>query len=162
MSNVKKAYQPIVNLLTANQDARVGDILDDVIALAAAKTGGGGGKPTTFHKDAEGNVVAVQCYYFKKWFNPEFVPFGKKATSPTGLDRFTKAGLAAWNKSQSVLKKAKDEALAKLRANEIDADGVNAMITEAEEAAKTQADMPEEYIGFDTLEELLEHYGIDS
>ena len=38
MATIKKAYQSIVELLQANEDAKVSDVLQDVIDLASAKT----------------------------------------------------------------------------------------------------------------------------
>jgi hypothetical protein len=149
----KKVFAPIMTLLAANMGATVGDIYADVEALTSAKTGGGGGKATTFHKDEEGNVVAVQCYYHQKWFDPRVVDFGKKATSPTGLDRFTKHGLSMWTKQQAACKKATAEVYARLLAEEISNDEARELIAKAEAEKSTIVDHPEG--GFETLEELL-------
>lgn len=154
MATIKKAYAAIVELLEANQDAQVSDILPSVIELAAAKTGAGGGKATAFHRNEEGEVVAIKCYYHKLWMDPRVVEFGKKATSPTGMNNMCKDGVSKWTKQQRESKAAEAELLTRVAAGELaveDIAGEQERI--AEEAARIEA--REDGYGFETLEECL-------
>ena len=153
---IKKAYQDIVTLLEDNNDAIVSDILPQVIQLASAKTGGGGGgRATTFHKDEEGNIVAIKCYYHNLWMDPEVAEFGKKTGSATGLNSMCKDGVSKWTKQQRQTKKAKEQLLQDLAAGEITADELPQALEEIEAASNEIIPRDDAY-GFETLEELLE------
>lgn len=157
MTKIKKAYLPIYELLEANQDALVADILPQVVELASAKVGAGGGKASTFHK-IEDRVVAIFCYYHKKWMNPEVVAFGAKATSPTGLNNMCKDGANKWSKQNREAKLAEAELLNRVTAGELDVADIPAEQDRIKEESKRI--VPFEGEAFDTLEELLEHYGL--
>lgn len=152
---IKKAYVAIVELLQENKDALVSEVLDQVIALSAAKTGAGGGKATAFHRNEEGEVVAIKCYYHKLWMDPAVVEFGKKATSPTGLNNMCKDGVSKWTKQQREAKAAEAELLNLVASGEL---AVEDIAGEQERIAElTQRIEPrEDGYGFETLEECLE------
>ena len=61
---IKKAFQPIVDLLSANKAKKVSEVFDQVSALCEAKGGAGGGG-TTVRKDDKGNLTHILCYYHK-------------------------------------------------------------------------------------------------
>lgn len=154
MATIKKAYAAIVELLQANVDAIVGEVLPQVIELAAAKTGAGGGKATAFHRNEEGVVVAIKCYYHKLWMDPAVVEFGKKATSPTGLNNMCKDGVSKWTKQQRDSKNAEAALLTRVAAGEL---AIEDIATEQEAIAETAAMITprEDEYGFETLEECL-------
>ena len=154
MTVIKKAYKDIVDLMEANVDAVVADILPAVIELAAAKTGSGGGKATVFERDEEGEVVAIRCYYHKLWMDPRVVEFGKKATSPTGMNNMCKDGVSKWTKQQREIKNAEADILNKVADGELAvADIAAEQARIAEEAARIEP--REDGYGFATLEECL-------
>lgn len=151
---IKKVFIPLVDLLEANPDATVADVLPQVIELTSAKTGSGGGKATVFERDEDGEVVAIRCYYHKLWMDPRVVEFGKKATSPTGLNNMCKDGVSKWTKQQREIKSAEAEILTKLAAGELaveDIAGEQERI--AEEASRIEP--REDGYGFETLEECI-------
>ncbi len=152
---IKKVFTDIMSLLAANMGETVESIYAQAEALASAKSGGGSGV-TSFHKDDEGNVIALRCGYFQKWFFAEEVEFGKKASSASGYNTMCKAGTSAWTKAQATFKKAKEQLLDDVSAGDVAPSDISA-ITEALEVARlTIADMPEGMpAGADTLEELL-------
>lgn len=156
MATIKKAYQDLIALLENNADATVSDILPQAIALASAKTGGGGSHATTFHKDEDGNVIGVRCFYFKKWMNPNVVPFGAKKTSPTGLNSMCKEGVSNWTKQQREFAKGKEALLQAVASGDESADNIASRLEELEEARQTIVDSDLEM--FDTLEDLLDAY----
>lgn len=155
MSVIKKAYAAIVDLLQANEHVRVGDILSQVLEMTSAKTGAGGGKATAFYRNEEGEVVAIKCYYHKLWMDPRVVEFGKKATSPTGLNNMCKEGVSKWTKQQREIKIAEAELLSRVAAGDLPIENIGAEQERiAEEAARIEP--REDGYGFETLEECLE------
>lgn len=155
MANIKKAFIAIVAVLQDNEDAKVRDILPQVIELASAKTGGGGGKATTFHKDDNDVVVAILCYYHKLWMSPNDVEFGEKKSSATGFNSMCKDGVSKWTKQQRDTKKARDALLTDIASGEIEATDLPALLAEIEEAADAIIPREDGY-GYETLEALLE------
>ena len=153
MSNIKKAYQPIMSLLAANMSSTVEDIYEEALALTVAQTGGGGGKATTFHRDEDGNVVAIRCGYFGLWFLTSEVEFGAKKGSASGFNTMCKEGVSLWNKQQTAAKKAKEQLLSDVASGEVDASDI-AAIQEEIEAARNERPEPS-VPGFETLEEAL-------
>lgn len=154
MATIKKAYAAIASLLAGNMDATVADIYPQFEALASAKAGGGGGRATTFHRDEQGNVTALFCAYYKKWFPVDGdVEFGKKASTQSGFNNYSKPGLALFTKQLNEFKKAKDALLIEVAADPSKAETLQAELDKLEEAR--HAIQPVEG-GFDTLEELLQ------
>lgn len=154
MTQIKKAYQQIVNLLEANPDVKVKTLLDQVRELASAKSAGGGAS-TTFHVDeATSQVTAIRCYYHGLWMNPQIAEFGKKAGSASGFNPMSKDGLSKWNKQQSTYKKAKEQLLAQVATGEVQAADIEAHLA-AFEQAREQVIPREDGYGFATLEECL-------
>lgn len=156
MATIKKAYQPIMSILAGviGQEFTQ-ETYDEVLALTVAKQGGGGGAATTFHRDDEGNVVAVKCFYHGLWMSPAVAEFGKKASSASGLNSMCKEGVSKWTKQQSQFKKAKEELLEQVAAGEVAPDEINDKLEALEEARKAVAPREDGY-GFETLDECLE------
>lgn len=155
MPEVKKAYVDLVNFLEENADKKVKTILDDVIAMCAPKAGGGGGNAATFHRDENGNVVAVRCYYHGLWMDPSIVPFGTKANSASGLNSMCKDGMSKWTKQQRVAKNAKDKLLADVASGEVPAEQLPKLLQDIEDARGAVEPIDGNYQGFETLEECL-------
>lgn len=160
MANIKKAFQPIVDLLEANKDKKVSTILEDIMALAAAKTGGGGGT-TSFHKTEDGTVVALRCAYHKKFFIPSEVEFGAKASSTSGFAAMSKDGTAKWNAQYKAAKEAEAGLLERVSSGDLP---VADIPVEQERIAQERAEIvPIEGIeGYETLEECLAAQGIEA
>ena len=155
MSNIKKAFLPIVELLQANQDMLVSDILPQIVELTAAKTGAGGGKASTFHRDDAGNVVAVKCYYHGLWMHVTAVEFGEKKSSASGLNSMSKDGTSKWTKQNAGAKKAKEALLTRVAEGAITANDLPAELEQIEKDRAAIIPMDSEYQGFETLEECL-------
>lgn len=155
-NKIKKAFAPIVNLLEANLSLTVEEILPQVVELAAAKTGGGsgGGRASEFHRDEDGNVVAIRCYYHKLWMDPRVVEFGAKKDSATGYNNMCKDGVSKWTKANNAVKKINDDIINEVIAGEIAADQVETVRAERVEEAKTIVPREDGY-GFETVEECL-------
>lgn len=157
MSTIKKAFQPIMSVLAAalTNEQVTQEVHDEVLALTVAKTGNGGGKASTFHRDEDGTVVGVLCYYHKLWMNPADVEFGAKASSPTGLNNMCKDGVSKWTAQQRKAKQAESTLLAQLSSGELAIEDLEA--AQAEIEAERVAIIPrEDGYGYATLEALLE------
>lgn len=157
MSAIKKAFAPIVDALRAAIDAdpkvKVASILDQIVELASAKSGAGGGKATTFHRNEAGEVTGVKCYYHGLWMDPRVVEFGEKKSSASGLNSMSKEGMSKWTKQNAAAKKAKEELLLKVQSGEVAADSIASELARIE-AEKDAVHPREDGYGFATLEEL--------
>ena len=80
-TQVKKAFVELVELLEANQNKKIATIMPEILELVQGKSGG-----KTFHKDSDGNVVAIYCYYHKKWELVSEQEYGSKANTATDRD----------------------------------------------------------------------------
>lgn len=159
MATIKKAYTAIISVLSAaieaDENATIASVIDEVTALAAAKTGAGGGKATAFHRNEEGEVVAIKCYYHKLWMDPRVVDFGLKATSPTGLNNMCKDGVSKWTKQQRDVKAQEADLLGRVTSGDLAVEDIPAEQERIAEEAKSITPREDEY-GFETLEECLE------
>jgi hypothetical protein len=157
MSQVKKVFQEVYNLLVANQEAKVSDLLPKALELMSSKQTNNG--PTSY-KDANGNVLAVFCYYHKKWEVVAHHQYGAKSNTATGLNTMCKAGVNSWSAQQRKLKNNSSELLAKVASGEISALDLVSERDRTEEEIKTivfpvgYTDLP----AFDTLEELEDYF----
>lgn len=156
--SIKKAFAPILSVLTTaleqNPKARVSDIIDEVTALASAKSGSGGGKATTFHRNEAGEVIGIKDYYFGKWMDPRVAEFSPKKSSASGFNSMSKEGTSNWTKQNAAYKKGKEELLEQLAAGTV-SQGDLATHLQALEDAKSTVIAQKDGYGFDTLEELL-------
>lgn len=154
--SIKKAYQAIISTLEANREELVSDILPTIIELASAKTGGGGGKATSFHRAEDGTIAAIHCFYHKVWIAPSLIEFGAKASSATGLNSMCKSGVSNWTKQQRSFKKGKEDLLTQVASGDIEATAIQDYLAELEEAKNIIVPIDGDYQGFETLDECLE------
>lgn len=163
MVQVKKAFQPIVDLLEANKDVKVSKVLEQVIELTQAKTSRAEGN--TFLKDAQGNTVAIFDYYFKRWMplvGSKAVEFGAKAKTSTGFNTMCKEGVSQWTKQQREAKQAGADLLAKVASGEIKPADITAHQATIEEARKrivfpTTEDGKTIELGYADMESLMKY-----
>jgi hypothetical protein len=161
MATIKKAFAPIISVLSAamqaDPDATIASVFDEVEGLAAAKTGAGGGKASTFHRNDDGVVVAVKCYYLDKWLHlgAPGVEFGEKKSSASGLNSMCKHGMSNWTKQNNAAKKEKEELLTRVSEKEVDASEVPNELKAIAERKDAIVPLEGDYQGFETLEECL-------
>lgn len=154
---IKKVYEAVVQLLEANTTLTVAEVLDEVKALCAAKTGGNsgtGGNARTHRRDAEGNVTHIQDYYDKLWKDVRVADFGAKKGSPTGLNTMTKESVSNWNAMKKAEAKVADQVLQEVISGELAQDRIEDRKAELLESA-TVIVAPSDGYGFATLEEAL-------
>ena len=154
---IKKAFEPIVTLLESNADSIAPELLAQVKELASAKVGGGGGKATTFHRDENGEVVAIKCYYHKLWMSPQVAEFGAKKGSASGFNSMCKDGVSKWTKQKAAADKAEAAILDDIANGDLDGTAEAIQARRDEIAAEASQIIPrEDGYGFETLEECLE------
>ena len=120
MTTIKKDFVAIVELLEANQNKKVSSILPQLLELCTKKNNGGSDIGKTFIKNDNDEVVAVYCYYHKKWEVVAEVPYGKKAGTSTGLNTMCKEGVSNWTKAQRKAKQAESDLLTKLASGDLE------------------------------------------
>lgn len=155
MSTIKKVYQEVNALLEANKDSLVADLMPQLRALMSAKVGGSE-VGSTHLKDDQGNVIAVFCYYHKRWELVSEHAYGSKVGTTTGLNSMCKLGVNAWTTQQRLAKKAKEQLLTKLQSGDLTIELLPAeqdAIEEQRNAIIFADSYPKAY---DTLEELQE------
>jgi hypothetical protein len=146
---VKKQYESIVELLEANKHKKVSTIMPEILELVSGKT-----NKHTFHKDEEGNVIAIFCYYHKCWELVSEVEYGKKASSAHGLNNMCKEGVSLWTKQQRRAKVAKEELLAKVASGEVEPSALPVEL-QAIEDERIKIVEQDTRVGFATLDEAL-------
>jgi hypothetical protein len=152
---IKKMYVDLVNLLEENADKKIKTVLSQVYELTSAKTTREAG--ATFLKDAEGNTVAIKCYYYKRWMplvGPDSVEFGSKKSTATGYNTMCKEGVSLWTKQNGLLKKGHSSLLDRLEAGEIT---VNDLASEKQKIEDARKHIESTDKGFDSKEDLLSY-----
>lgn len=151
--SIKKQYKDIIALLQENSNKKVNTIIDDVIAMASSKS-----VQKAFHKDEETNeVIAIRCYYFKRWMLLDEVEFGNKKHSPSGFNSMCKIGANQWSKQQREAKQKTTELLTKVSKHEIDAGDIVDLQADIE-SERQSIDYDLCPTSYDTLEQALEAY----
>ena len=148
MSNIKKVYTELVELLEANQNKKVSSIMDQVLELATTKQ-----STKNFLTNDKGEVTHVFCYYHKKWEPLAEVEFGKKKHSASGYNSMCKEGVNQWSKQNRDAKKAEAELLDKVASGELAPDDIQ-KAREDIQAEKAKIVPREDGIGFDSIDEL--------
>lgn len=145
MSNVKKVYQPLIELLESNKGKKVSSLLPEIMELAQSKQ-----IAKSYKTDEEGNVTHIFCYYHKKWEPVAECEFGSKKNTATGLNTMCKEGLSNWTKQQREFRKAKESILDEVTNGTLAPQDVEARLTELEEA-RSAIHPREDGIGFDQV-----------
>ena len=84
-----------------------------------SKKNNASGRANTFIKNDEGEVIAIYCYYHKKWELLTKVEYGSKKGTATGYNTMCKEGVSKWTKQQRVKKAQEAELLTKLSSGDL-------------------------------------------
>ena len=145
---IKKAFIELHAMLLANEDKKVKTIMPDAIELMSAKGAGGGA--SSVHRAEDGSVLAILDYYFKKWLPVEFVEYGAKANSASGLNTMCKLGTSLWTKQQREFKKGKENLLELVAAGEVLPTEIQDKLDELEAERGFIADYPIPEVAFES------------
>lgn len=149
---IKKQFEEVYAFLEANKNKKVSTVFDDLVALMSSKSGGSDiGK--TFLKDDEGNVIAVYCYYHKKWELTSVAEYGIKTNTATGLNTMCKEGVSSWSKQQRIYKKTNEDLLKQVASGELSPEDLQVKMEEAEAERKAIEVRSDEH-GYDTVDQI--------
>lgn len=153
MTTVKKQFEEIYTVLEENKNKKVSTILPQLIELMSKKNNASG-QANTFIKDDEGNVVAIYCYYHKKWELISECEYGSKKGTATGYNTMCKEGVSKWTKAQRVKKTAEAELLTKVSSGELTVEDIAVEQARILETSKEIIEREDGH-GFDSAEEAL-------
>tara|TARA_R110000851_G_scaffold14313_4_gene48490 strand:- start:2373 stop:2840 length:468 start_codon:yes stop_codon:yes gene_type:complete len=136
MSNVKKVFADIAVLLEENSNRKVSTILPQLMELMTSKNSGGSDIGKTFLKDENGEVVAIFCYYHKKWELVSDCEYGSKKGTSTNLNTMCKEGVSHWTKQKRVAKKGKEDLLNQVMDGEVAQEDIGSAMAELELSSK--------------------------
>lgn len=163
MKTIKKDYTAVMQLfaqaITALEEAKVKksvlesvrSLYNDAVDLTANKNSNGSGSKTTAHYE-NGKLVAVFCYYHKRWELVDHIEYGNKSGTKTGLNTMCKEGVSAWTKANRAHNKLKDELLARLFKGELTSEEVQDQLA-VEPVIEPHSDEEHSYA---TLQDLLD------
>lgn len=154
MTNVKKMYEEINQLLVDNKNKKVSTILDQLQELMTKKKNLSG-QDKTFAKDENGITICVFCYYHKRWELVDVCAYGAKASSASGLNTMCKEGVSKWTKQQRVRKQDEANILNKITSGELEVSDIGQAKEDILNDSKVIVPREDEH-GFDTLEEAIE------
>ena len=146
---IKKVFAPIFDVLNANPNAIVADIMPQLTELAKSATPTG----TSAVRNEAGDVVGAKCNYFGKFFTID--NFGKKAGTPSGYNSYTKVGASLYSKQNSAFRAGKEQLLEDVVSGEVPAADIQLKLNELQEAKNFVAEIPEDMQAFNSSEELL-------
>jgi len=131
MTNVKKVYAELVELLETNKDKKVSSILQEVYTLAESKQ-----SSKNFVVNDKNVVTQVFCYYHKTWETISDVDYGTKKHSASGYNSMCKIGVNQWSKQQRNAKKEEADLLNKLSSGQVSPDKIQEIREEIEKNRK--------------------------
>lgn len=152
MSNVKKVFAPVFEILNENQNVKVKDLMPQLEPLMTMKTARIAGASALMSGD---KVVGMRCLYYKRWMpvvGEHAVEFGIKKGTTTGLNSMSKEGLKLWSRQQSKARQELDGLLDKLSNGELQLENL------ADEKARIEAERTSNEatdLGYETKEELI-------
>jgi len=153
MTNVKKMYEELNQMLEDNKSKKVSTILPMLQELMAKKKNLSG-QDKTFAKDDEGNTICVFCYYHKRWELVDVCAYGAKASSASGLNTMCKEGVSKWTKQQRVRSQEESNILVQLSQELLQVSDIGQAKKDIASRAKVIVARDDEH-GFDTLEEAI-------
>lgn len=148
--STKKVFIEMVAYLESHKDSKIADILktEEFLELIVAKK-----NSNTVLKDENDNIVAIYCWYHKRWELLSEVEYGSKASHHTGYNTMCKIGVNKWTKQQATAKAAKSELLDKVAEGEVEVKDVQKLIDEIEDA-RNAIDMKDAPKGTKTMPSL--------
>ena len=111
--SIKKGFVEIYNLLNANQDSKVEDIMDSLVELMESQQR----DKNHYYEDDD---LYVFCYYHKEWELTTQVEYGSKKSTATGLNSMCKVGTNQWTKQQRDYKQSRSELLEQVASGDLE------------------------------------------
>ena len=156
---IKKAYVELIEFLEANKNKKVSTILEEAKSMCESKNSSASDTGSTFIKNDEGEVIAMFCYYYKRWMPLCDVEFGVKKNTASGYNTMCKSGVSNWTKQQRKATKAKSELLSKVASGDILPEELTEHQANIEAERKSIVECDE--VSFATSEDVLEYINIE-
>ena len=134
--------------LETNKDKTIGECKDEILSFLQTPTK----VSNNTNYKINGQVVAIFCYYHKKWEPTCECEYGAKASSTTGLNTMRKEGVSKWTKQQRLAKVAKEELLTNVTNGSIDPSDL-ALELATIEVERKKVEGRCDGVGYDSLEE---------
>ena len=148
--STKKAFVELVKFLETNKNKKVSSILDEVYLMTQSKQ-----SQQNSYYDEDNKLIAIFCYYHKRFESVDTHVYGPKKSTKTGLNSMCRIGVNAWTRQQAEAKKASSSLLAKVSSGEVKPEDILTIQAEIE-ANKHRIEFSEDYPeSFETLDELL-------
>lgn len=158
---IKKMYKEIYDLLEANQSEKVRTVMKEVLELITSKRNRTVGNAVI--KNTEGEVVAINCYYFKRWMpivGVCAVEFGIKKSTATGFNAMCKEGLNHWTTQNNAAKKAHNLLLDRLESGELATNEISSEKARIEKVRLTRVGTDLGFAEQDEVETYLDEMGV--
>ena len=152
---IKKQFAEVFEFLTQNQDKKVKEILPMLTQFMSSKN-----QERTYLADDNGNIIAIYCYYHKSWELVDYIEYGKKVSTATGLNTMCKEGVRQWTKQQNEAKKQKEILLSKIATKQINTEELNEALQQIEAEKNKIVPLPKELAkySFETKDKALEAF----
>jgi hypothetical protein len=108
MSNIKKGFTEVYQILIDNQNKKVSTVMDQLVEIMISKQ-----RDKNHFVDDHG--LWIFCYYHKVWELTDQVEYGKKVNTATGLNSMCKVGTNQWTKQQREFKNDRSNLLELVR-----------------------------------------------
>lgn len=133
MSNIKKSFVAINDILLANSDATVASIYDELVPLMSAKSKASASAPRedVHILDDNGNITHKRCGYFKEFVAVE--EFGAKASTADKLNTMCRLGVSLWTARNNSAKAQNLAILEDVKTGKLAAGDIEARQTEITE-----------------------------
>ena len=152
---IKKQFEEIHKFLVEHKDKKVESILPMLTQLMSSKN-----QERTYVADDEGNIIAIYCYYHKRWELVDYIEYGRKASTATGYNSMCKEGVREWTRQQNEAKKQKEILLAKVATEQINTEQLTAELQKIEAERSKIKPLPKEFdkYSYKTKEEVLKAF----
>lgn len=127
MSNIKKGFVEIHELLMANKDLKVKDIMDQLVGLMESQQ-----RDKNHYTDENGDLY-IFCYYHKEWELVGQVEYGSKKSTATGYNSMCKIGTNQWTKQQRDFKQSRGELLDKVASGDLEIEDLKDAMSQLDE-----------------------------
>ena len=152
---IKKQFEEVYQFLVEHKGRRVEEILPMLTQFMSSKN-----QERTYVADDDGNIIAIYCYYHKRWELVNYIEYGKKMSTATGLNTMCKEGVRMWTRQQNEAKKQKEVLLAKVATGQINSEQLTAELQKIE-VEKNKIELISKELSkysFETKDEALKAY----
>lgn len=143
----------IIAYLNDNENKKVSTVKNELINMISELTKRKTGPAQTHIRDANNEVIAIFCYYHKKWEILEHAEYGLKKHSTHGFNTMCKEGVSRWTKQNNKRKQIGNIILEELSSGILNAESIALRKQELEEECNIVI-AREDGHGFDSIDQV--------